>query len=221
MGRRLSRLAIGLLAAMLLAAGAPSAPVRANVIGIETYMGHPDLAYTGDLQIQGAAGTIQGKVYRTPGLQRIDFSVNGIPFGSLIDLTRDLAVLWSSAYRAYATTALTDAGVRDWVPLLENHSQVVLTPAAGEGAQQEVNGVKTQRYDLSGVSPDGTPYTGQLWATADGVIVRLVARIASVEGPVTYNLTNLRMGLQSPSLFGVPSGYQKYTWSEAAALLGF
>jgi len=213
----LARVAVGL--AMLLLVFAPAA--RANVIGIEAYMGHADLAYTGDLQVQGKAGTVQGKVYRAPGLQRTDFSVNGIPFGSLVDLTRDLAVLWSSAYRAYATAPLDQPGLRDWVPMLDRHSQVALTPATGEGAEQEVNGVMTQRYELIGVSPEGTPYSGQLWATAEGVVVRVVARIATVEGPITYNLTNLRMGQQSPSLFGVPAGYQQRSWMEAAGLLGF
>lgn len=209
--------AVGLLAALLLCVGV--APASANVIGIESFMGHPDLAYTGDMQIQGKDGTVQGKVYRAPNLLRTDFSVNGVAFGSLVDLTRDLAVLWSPAYQAYATTPVTEVGVRDWVPLLENHSQVTIL-SSGEPVQ-EVNGVKALRYELSGVSPEGTPYTGQLWATEEGIVVRLVARIATVDGPITYNLTNLRVGPQSPSLFGVPSGYQKYSWNEAAALLGF
>jgi hypothetical protein len=211
------RAAVGFLGLLLLWGAA--APAGANVIGIESFMGHPDLAYTGDIQIQGKAGTVQGKVYRAPGLLRTDFSVNGVPFGSLIDLTRDLAVLWSPTYRAYATTPVTAAGVRDWVPLLENHRQVTIV-SSGEAAQ-EVNGVMATRYELSGVSPDGTAYTGQLWAAEEGIIVRLVARIATVDGPITYNLTNLRVGPQSPSLFGVPSGYLKRSWSEAAALLGF
>lgn len=217
MASRFFRAALGLLAALLLWAGA--APVSANVIGIESFMGHPDLAYTGDMQIQGKDGTVQGKVYRAPSLLRTDFTLNGVPFGSLVDLTRDLAVLWSSTYRAYATTPVTEVGVRDWVPLLENHSQVAIV-SSGESAQ-EVNGVMATRYELSGISPDGTAYSGQLWATGEGIIVRLVARIATVDGPITYNLTNLRVGPQSPSFFGVPSGYQKYSWNEAAALLGF
>jgi hypothetical protein len=53
------------------------------------------------------------------------------------------------------------------------------------------------------------------------VIVRLVARIATVDGPITYNLTNLRLGAQAPSLFAVPAGYQQRSWVEAAGLLGF
>lgn len=204
----------GFVAALFLALG----PASANVIGIESYMGHPDLAYTGDLTIQGTAGTIQGKVYRAPAQQRTDFSVHGIPFGSVVNLANGQAIIWSSAYQSYATTSLNDVGVRDWVPLLQNHSQVAIT-ASGEPAQ-EVNGVMATRYDLSGVSPEGTPYTGQIWATDEGVIVRLVARIATVNGPITYNLTNLRVGQQPPTLFTVPEGYMERSWSEAAALLG-
>jgi len=218
--RTLLRALRGLAVASLLGLGAV-ATAQANVIGIESYMGHGDLAYSGDLQIQGRSGTIQGKVYRAPGLQRTDFSVNGIPFGALLDLASGQGVLWSSAYRSYATTALDQYGVRDWVPQLQNHSQVSIVPATGEEAQQDVNGVMTQRYELSGVSPEGTPYTGQFWATAEGVVVRLVARVATVDGPITYNLTNLRMGPQTPSLFAVPAGYQQRSWVEAAGLLGF
>jgi hypothetical protein len=217
----LFRATIGVAAAAVLSISVGSVPSRANVIGIESYMGHADLAYSGDLQIQGKTGTIQGKVYRAPGLQRTDFSVSGVSFGSLVDLAKGLGVLWSSAYRSYATTPLDQYGVRDWVPQLQNHSQVSIVPSTGEGTLHEVNGVMTQRYELAGVSPEGTPYTGQLWATAEGVIVRLVARIATVDGPITYNLTNLRLGAQAPSLFAVPAGSQQRSGVEAAGLLGF
>jgi len=214
----LFRAGVGLYLAALLALGGPAG---ANVIGIESYMGHGDLAYSGDLQIQGKAGTVKGKVYRAPGLQRTDFSVSGIPFGSLVDLAQDSATLWSSAYRAYATASLDQPGLSDWVPVLERHQQVSVSPATGADSRQEVNGVPTERYEIAGVSAEGTPYSGQLWATAEGVVVRLTVRIATVDGPITYNLTNLRLGPQTPSLFAVPAGYQQRSWAEAAALLGF
>lgn len=213
-------LTVGCLLGLLLGALLPAAPGKANVIGIEHYMGRPDLAYSGDLSIQGQAGTIRGQVYRAPDRQRTDVTVNGVPLTALADLSTGEGTLWSPVYRAYATTPLTAPGVQDWVPQLQHHTQVQIVPAAADSGLEAINGVMAKRHSLSGVSPAGTPYQGQLWTSPEGAIVRIVVRIGTQSAPVVYNLTNLKIEPQKPSLFAVPAGLQRRPWSDAVALIG-
>lgn len=221
MSPHLNRPLVGWFAVALLAVLAPATGAQANVIGIEHYMGHADLAYRGDLSIQGEAGTVRGQVYRAPDRQRTDVTVNGLSLSTLTDLSSGEGTLWSLTYRAYATTPLTAPGVRDWVPQLQQHSQVQIVPAGGDGGLQEINGVMAQRHSLSGISPEGTAYQGQLWTSPEGVIVRVVVRIGEQAAPLVYNLTNLKLEAQRPSLFAMPGGLQRRSWSQAMGLLGW
>lgn len=209
-----------LVGCLLVAALLPLGAARANVIGIERYMGHAQLAYSGDFTLQGDRGTIRGTVQRGPDRQRTDFSLNGVALSALADFASGEGTLWSTVYGAFATTPLERPGVRDWVPQLQHHSQVAIVAVEGEAGLEQVNGVTARRHSLAGISPEGTGYSGQLWVTETGVIVRLTVRLAGQPQPIVYQLENLHMGLPPDSAFVVPSGLQQRPWSDVVALLG-
>jgi len=216
---QLTSLLVGLLLAAVVALS-PSGVAQANVIGIERYMGHANLAYSGDFTIRGERGTIHGSLQRAADRQRTDFSLNGVALSLLADLATGQGTLWSPVYRAYATTPLDRPGVRDWVPQLQYHSQVAIVAVEGEAGLEQVNGVTARRHSLAGVSPEGAAYAGQLWTTEAGVIVRLTVRLSTQAEPILYNLTNLQMGEPPEAAFAVPGGLQMRPWSDVVVLLG-
>lgn len=195
-------------------------PAAANVIGVEQYLGFKALSYSGDFTIERDGETIKGRVFRAPDRMRSEFAVDQVPLIAIADLESGQGRVYSVPLRAVAKVTLTDPGVRDWVPQLRFHRDVVLQATGSESDLVEVNGQMTRHYTLSGRSPEGTGYSADLWATAEGAIMRVVADIATEPGPVTYNLYNLRLGEQPAALFAfADAGFTPVTWAQVLRAL--
>ena len=195
-------------------------PALANVLGIERYMGFAPIAYSGDITIETARDVITGHIYRGETQQRSEVLVNRTPLVTIADLGTGRGVVQSDVMRVYSDVDLMDYGVRDWVPQLQFHKNVEIVPVGGtEAPLEEVNGETARRYSIKGNSPEGTAYQGELWATEDGIILRLNVQIATQPGPVVYNLTHLQRGAQDASLFKHAVGYAPVPWAQVQAML--
>jgi len=194
-------------------------PAAANVLGIERYLGFRDLSYSGDMVVTLRGETLRGKVVRMGAAQRTEMTLRGKALVAIADVANSHGIVMLTKDTTYAVVDLLNFSVDKWVPQPQNHRNVVLTPIEGEGGRETVNGQSARRYELSGLFPQGTPYSASLWVTDAGVIVRLIAEIGGEPMPVTYNLLNLRLGPQDPLLFQVPPTYLKLPWSEVERIL--
>lgn len=207
------------LVLLLLLVGFAS-PTAANVLGIERYLGFRDIAYSGDMVVTLRGETFRGKVIRMGAAQRTDMTLRGTALVAIADLPNSHGIVMLTRDTTYAVVDLLNFSVDKWVPQPQNHRNVVLTPVEGEAGRETVNGQIAQRYELSGLFPQGTPYRATFWITDAGVIVRLVAEIDDEPSPITYDLLNLRMAPQDPLLFQVAPTYLKLPWSEVERILG-
>jgi hypothetical protein len=85
-----------------------------------------------------------------------------------------------------------------------------------------VNGVATTRYAIDRDLPEGHA-TGSLWLSRDGIPMKCEARYTARNGKVStiyWELRDVRIGPQDPSLFVAPADYAKLPPEAAAQLLG-
>lgn len=88
--------------------------------------------------------------------------------------------------------------------------------------EERINGIATTRYTVDKVTPEGR-LSGSLWLSADGIPMRCDGSLMRENGKATtvhWELRDVRIGPQDPSLFAVPKGYAKLSPQAAATLLG-
>jgi hypothetical protein len=88
--------------------------------------------------------------------------------------------------------------------------------------EETVNGIATTKYAVDKDIPEGR-LSGTLWLSRDGIPMRCNGSLIRNNGKTTrvhWELRDLRIGPQNPTLFTVPEGYSKLSPQAAATLLG-
>lgn len=183
----------GVYAALLALIVAPAA--QAYTIAMETFLGFPDISYSGQAIYNNGVGSYAGPIYRAPGLQRVDYFWHGRDVSAVAD--------WQ-AQEVFAIDAFGVNGTYDFAdPYLQRIFPIV-TEFPGFSAQQAsegetANGVVTTRYAVEGIGMDGQAFTGNIWVADTGAVI--MARIDYGDLNVTYDLYDYAPGPQDPAMF--------------------
>ncbi len=165
----------------------------------------PNAAFSAsqDLTVDGVSLT--ARLFHDHGKERRESKVDGL--NNLLIVRPD---------QNQATVIQPDSRMAMKLPL--NDPEVGLVPSllarlsgTAEGTET-LAGEKVTRYRVQDVAPDGGGFDGRVWATADGIYVKLEGH-AGGQGAaaVSMTLSAITRGTQDPSLFDVPAGLQVMT----------
>jgi len=161
------------------------------------------------LTIDGQA--YQGMLYAKPGFQRHEQMLGGV---------NEVAILDIAAGRGYFIVPL----LKSYIDFPIDRAMRELSSPDVKGApagRERVNGVVTTKYRVAHRADDGTRIDGFVWLTESGVPMRGNGTVAVPDGkktPFGWELSQLQIGPQAPSLFQPPEGFYRLP---ASALPGF
>jgi len=157
--------------------------------------------YSADIVTESGGVALKERVYYAPGKLRKELEV---PRGKQIEITRlDKKVAWllMTEERLYLERGL---GTGD------DANPTAITFERTAVGEEMVNGVPTTKYKALAKQPDGGTLSGYVWATRDGITVKMeLAADGAPDARLTMEVTNLKIGKQAPSLFEIPSGYRR------------
>jgi|HubBroStandDraft_1064217.scaffolds.fasta_scaffold00022_95 hypothetical protein len=156
--------------------------------------------------------TYDGRVYATPGMQRHEQILNGLPIVAILRADRQVAWLMLPGLHIYAEFAFPKA-VTDYDGI----------GALGEPVGNEtVSGLKSARYRVEHEGTDGSALDGWVWMTRDGIVTKLDGTYSSPKNKLvkaSFLLTDVKLGPQDPALFEIPKGVKKLPVQEVEVLL--
>jgi hypothetical protein len=159
--------------------------------------------YSADVVVVSNGQTFNSRVNRTSSALRSETPQGGQTVTAIIRLDRNLGWLLIPGTRNAAEVDLT--GFPLVLALLRNPTAT----ATAEGTET-IDGMAVTRWRVVGGDP-GARFDGRVWATAEGVVVKVegVADIPQGRQPFSLVAHNIRIARQAPNLFEIPNGYQR------------
>jgi hypothetical protein len=196
-----------LLALVVLAGGAAPAAQAA-------LLGDAAIAYSAECTVTVEGKSYAGMVFHTPGHQRHEQAVQGIPEILLLDAAAKQGILIVPGLKSYIPFAFPKVMAELDDPSLRR------TPVG----QEVVGGVGTTKYRVDHTTADGARAQGFVWVSAEGVVMRLDGTVTRPGGSrptaIVMALANLAVGPQDPKLFELPAGLVKLPAAALGGLLG-
>lgn len=163
----------------------------------------PKVEYSGDSYMETAEGTMQGKVYSTPGRERREFVQQGER--QIMIMHRDKKVVWMlmPEDKMYMEMKIPKEGRKDDLSGYKMETTRVGT--------ETVNGVSTTKNKIIMTAPNGDKLGGFSWVSKEGIVVKLdaIAVEKNNKQRMKMELKNLKIGKQNPAMFEIPAGYTK------------
>jgi len=198
------------LAAFLfvLVAAAWGGPVQAQFNVMGSGVANPwtlTTEYSADVVIVTGGQTINSRINRTSSALRSETPQNGQSLTAIVRLDRNLGWVLIPGTRNAAEVDL--AGFPMILALLRNPTAT----ATAEGTET-IDGMAVTRWRVVGGDP-GARFDGRVWATSEGVVVKIDGIADTPQGRQPFSLTarNIRIARQAASLFEIPNGYQRIT----------
>jgi outer membrane lipoprotein-sorting protein len=169
----------------------------------------PKVEYSADNYVTAEDGKeVKFKMYQAPDRQRMDFDEGGKQ--SMI-FRPDKKVSWivMPEQKMYLEMSLEDGKAKGPGTRTRDMSDCSVTQKPS--GKEVVNGVDTTRSDVDVSCPDGAKYTGKVWMSKEGIMVKMDATAkdgSGTKGRVRMELKNLKVGKLAPGTFEVPSGYK-------------
>lgn len=179
----------------------------AALVGPAAAWDGPKVEYSANTSLESAEGTMAGRVYYAPGMERREFSERGQKLSMI--MRRDKQVIWTlmTEDRMYMESPIPKEGRSD-----DLSGYKIETTKVGS---ETVNGIPTTKNKLIMTGPNGQKMGGFGWISKEGIMVKLDA-IAVDKGTkerFKMELTDLKIGKQDRSLFDVPPGFEKMDMS--------
>lgn len=160
------------------------------------------VSYTAAFSVTSSRGTYHGRVWHMPGMERREVATSGGGQGILIDRKADTATLLGLSGKWYVGLSLRAAagmvgGLDAW------------TASRTRLRDETVAGIKATRWKTRAEGPKGG-FTGDIWTSREGIVVKAVGLLNSVEGddsPVEMTLSDLRVGAVERQMFELPKGW--------------
>jgi len=176
-------------------------------------LGDARVAYSARCALTIDGQAYQGMLFATPGFQRHEQSLGGVP---------EVAILDISAGRGYFVVPMLKSYVD--FPIDRAMRELSSPDVAGAPVGREmVNGVATTKYRVAHRADDGTRIDGFVWLAEGGVPMRGNGTVAVPDGkktPFGWELSELRLGPQPRSLFQPPDGFYRLPASALPSFLG-
>ncbi|MBP7336493.1 hypothetical protein [Niveispirillum sp.] len=151
-----------------------------------------------NLTVDGVA--LSARLFHDKGLERRESRVDGL---------NNLLIIRPDRQEALVVQPESKVGMK--LPLTDPEVGVVATTLSmlsgtAEGTET-LAGEAVTRYRVQDITPDGSGFDGRVWATKDGIYVKLEGRTGG-EGAaaIAMSLSDIRRGPQNPALFEVPAG---------------
>jgi hypothetical protein len=152
-----------------------------------------------------------GRLWRTPTALRQDVVEGGRTQTIIVRLDRGVAWIVVPDQRMVVETDL--AGLDVPVEVLIG-SRPVKSAIVG---RETIDGQRTSKYHVEGATPKGGQFDGFVWATQDGVVMKIdgEGQGQGGRGRLAVSFTNVRVAPQDANLFEPPAGYFRMAVSGA------
>ena len=167
----------------------------------------PRVEYHGQLLMEAGRLALSGPVHYTPKRERHSLKLHGSQVPPKIIILRHderFALVMDPHTKSYYRIPLSGEEVPFYGvlsgPLLEK------TMVGSE----DVNGIETNRYEVVFARTDGGQLVGDLWLTADNVVMRMVGTVRRQGHSVPFRmqLTELKVGKQPDDIFAPPKDFK-------------
>lgn len=143
---------------------------------------------------------LSARIFHDKGLERRESRVDGL---------NNLLIIRPDQGEALVVQPESNMGMK--LPLTDPEVGIVASSLAqlsgtAEGSET-LSGERVTRYRVQDITPDGAGFDGRVWATRDGIYVKMEGRSGG-EGAasIVMTLTDIRRGPQDPALFTPPAG---------------
>ena len=156
-----------------------------------------------NLTVDGVA--LSARLFHDRGMERRESRVDGLNNLLIIRPDQQEATVVQPESKIGMKLSLTDPEVGVVA------STLALLSGTPEGTET-LAGERVTRYRVQDITPDGGGFDGRVWATRDGIYVKMEGRTGG-EGAagIAMTLTDIRRGAQDPALFEVPPGLSLMT----------
>ncbi len=163
----------------------------------------PQVAFSASrvMSISGVDQTMEGPYYYSPGRHRSEMDAAGQTITAIIREDRNLIWMLMPQMNMYMELSFDErelgrGGAFEGAEVLQSR----------ELGREEVNGMRTTRYEITVRNPGGDSATGTVWATAEMIPMKMDMVVDSGER-VVVELRDVRIEPQPDELFEVPAGY--------------
>lgn len=171
----------------------------------------PKVEYSADTYFETEQTSFKGRTYHAfNGKDRQEMNAEGSSQITIVRLDKQIAWMLMPESKMYMETNLK-AGEKDSRDITD------CTIDQKISGTESVNGITATRSKISMSCPEGIQYTGDMWVTKDGIMVKMDAT-GKTKGSKTVRfkseLKNLKIGKQNPDLFEIPAGYAKMSMGD-------
>ena len=142
-------------------------------------------------------------VYAMPGFERVETETGGGRAIAILDRAGGRWLSWMDGQPFFTEAALGQG--------FDPYGAEFERLAVDEVGAENVAGIATRKFRITGVDPQGAPVDGHFWLNEDNVILRVEGEMADPSRgsvPFTLQLEDLTIGPQAASLFEPPPGLQ-------------
>ncbi|HLZ65912.1 MAG TPA: hypothetical protein VKQ29_06750 [Aliidongia sp.] len=198
-----------LLSCLFLAA----AFVGAHPASAQQLLGDTRVPYSADRTVVTGGKSYVGRVYATPGRQRHEQTVNGLPLVAI--LRADKQVAWLELPDLHVFTDFRfPAAITDYA------DQKQLGAPIGT---ESIAGLPANKYRVERQGTDGSQMFGYAWISDDGIVLKLDGTFVEPNGHETkasYELSHVERGPQPPQMFELPPRMNRLPPEAVAPLMG-
>lgn len=158
----------------------------------------PKVEYSADSYFETEGMSMKSRVYHSPGKERRDME------GMVMIVRQDKKVVWQLMpnMKKYMEHTIDKADKKTEDLSDYKVEQTVIGP-------DTIEGLKATKYKVVMTGKKGNRQTGLMWATKDGIMVRLETE-GEYDGKkmkMKNYLRNVKIARQDPKLFEIPAGY--------------
>jgi len=160
----------------------------------------PAAAFSASQQLTVDGVALSARLFHDKGIERRESRIDGLNNLLIIRPDQGEALVVQPESNMGMKLPLTDPEVG---AVASNLAQLSGTPEGTETLAGEM----VTRYRVQDITPDGAGFDGRVWATRDGIYVKLEGMTGG-EGAarIAMTLTDIRRGVQDPALFTPPPG---------------
>ena len=193
--------AAGLTAALLLVLGVAVGGLTVGAAHAQE-IGRAKVSYSADLELKTNGMPLRGKVWHTPTHDRREVFLMSHSSVMIADWNTKQAWRLHPASESYEE--LPFGHVAQGPGSIPEGATYVRKKVGSE----EINGLPTTKFKITGERKDGAPFEGFMWVSNQGIVMKMSSGEKG-GGSFSMELKNVRIGSQNPALFAVPAGWKK------------
>jgi hypothetical protein len=179
---------------------------------LSAVVGDASVPYSATRVVTVNGKVYEGKVFHTPGKQRHDVDIGGIPVSFILNIAERTGVIVLPALNSYFDFPLP--------PLLAELDRHRLDRK--EVGEERIDGLRATKYRVDYTASDGTRGEGFVWLSRENILLKIEGRIQRPRHKpmrISMNLTDLKLGPQNADLFSIGRGLRRVPYEALELLL--